>query len=413
MLFRSFFFFSVKRASYYQFLKGAYFDSTLLALARWPPATLPALSITQDPLDPSLVTTPSSRQAFAQPLVFFKLDPNLSILLQSPALADTLKALRLRVPARPVVRSLCTPPLMSESSDGEPIRIPNIHILDLSTSGVLEGEVDILLAHFMGLQHLLLDDCAIFRGDLREGEWSSLGKRCALAGTRRAKDCEKALQAWYERRILAAPAGSDGAPAGIQELARRPRRGRRGLAAPTISIRSRTPPPGGRVPDPNLPPVARRQGMPRFRILPPVPSLRTLCATMSSNVLPSTWATIQREFTSGWAEGVAQLAVKRGRMRESARIGTKILRFKEGGGECESPEDDVTGLFTYAASHGLELVSLADMEAFDTFGTSGGDPKDIPCPVLCLAGHHGDLHAENCSHSVVEATLWCTRFAQR
>ncbi|KAH6917084.1 hypothetical protein BKA70DRAFT_322014 [Coprinopsis sp. MPI-PUGE-AT-0042] len=397
----------VKRASYYQFLKGAYFDSSLLALSRWPASSLPVLSIVQDPLDPAMIPSPTNRQGFAQPLVFFKLDPNLSILLQSPSFVTSLNAFRLRVPSRPVVRSLCTPPLMSEDKDGEPIRMPNIHTLDLSTSGVIEGEVDLLLVHFKDLQHLLLDDSGILKSDLREGDWSVLGKRCALAGTRRAKDCEKALQAWYERRILAVPAGSDGSPAVVQDLARRPRRGRRGLSTPTISIRSRTPPPGGRAPDPNLPSSVRRQGMPKFRILPPVPSLRTLCSTVSSTVPQSSWSTIQDEFAAGWAEGIAQLAVKRGRMRESARVGTKVLRFKEGGEECDPPEGDITGLFTHAAKHGLEVVSLTDMEAFDTLGTSGGDPKDIPTPVLCLAGREDGFHAENCGHSVVQlANLW-------
>ncbi|EAU92313.1 hypothetical protein CC1G_00532 [Coprinopsis cinerea okayama7 len=393
----------VKRATYYQFLKGAYFDTTISALARWPESSFPTLSIVQDPLkaDPD-IPVPGGGQSFAQPIVFFRLDPCISALLQSPALSASLNAFRLRVPSRPVVRALCYPPLMSENSDGDPVSTPHLEVLDLSTSNVLEGEVDLILSHYKDLKHLLLDDCIILRGELGVGEWSAMGKRCAMAGARRAKECEKALTAWYERRTIAAFSGSDSSPAAMPEQARRPRRGRRGLATATISIRDDPPNPGPSRPPAGLP----REALPRFKILPPIPSLRTLCATTSSSVHPDAYETIRSEFEAGWAEGIAQLAVRRARLRESAKLGTKILRFSEGDTVPEVNEWEWNGMLAYAASHGLELVDKADLEAFDTLGYGSGDPKDIPTPILCLAGgEESALHVPGCGHSVV-ADLW-------
>ncbi|RXW22695.1 hypothetical protein EST38_g3191 [Candolleomyces aberdarensis] len=151
----------VQKANYYQFLKGAYFDS--------------------DPIDSTMAF--ANRQSFAQPLVFFKIDPIMSILLRSPAMAEPLTAFRLRIPGRPAVRSLCLPAAASQSnSDGQPLQVAAIEILDLSTCNVLEGEVDMILAQFQTLQHLILDDCPVLRGELREGEWNAMGKRCALVG---------------------------------------------------------------------------------------------------------------------------------------------------------------------------------------------------------------------------------------
>ena len=222
--------------------KGAYFDSTLTALAEWPAVDISTLSIVQDPIDAEM----AQRQDFAQPIVFFRLD--LFPLLSSPAITLTLENLRIRIPSRPVARSLCGS--LSAGSPFDPKRnliLTQLEFLDLSTCSVLDAEIDSILARFATIRHLVLDRCAVLRGDLREGEGGALGKRLALIGVRRARDREKALKAWLESQVVVADAiPSDGAPAvdqGAGPAERRPRPGRRGLATATISFRKTDPPP--------------------------------------------------------------------------------------------------------------------------------------------------------------------------
>ncbi|TFK26662.1 hypothetical protein FA15DRAFT_263861 [Coprinopsis marcescibilis] len=401
----------VTKATYYQFHKGSYYDSTLQALASWPTSKISSLSVVQD-LQPKQDSTliGSSSRSFAQPLVFFQLDKTIANLLRAEDIMEPLKVFRLRVPARPIVRALTSVPFITQNSDGEPVQLPKIEIMDLSTCGVLEGEVDLLLVHFSALKHLILDGCSILGGQLREGEWNSMGKRCAMAGARRAKDCEKALTAWYERRSLPVDTGINSDPAAIQAGPRRARRGRRGLATATISLRSRTPDPddvGPRPPFPSRGPASIH--IPKFKILPPLPSLKTLCTTTSASVKVESNLAIVNEFEAGWAEGVAQLGVRRARMRETAKnTGTKIFRFVEEATYEPTKDEDWNMILDYAASHGLELVETKDYEAFDTPGCALGESAKIPIPVLCLAGSEADsVHVENCGHSVAADVLTC------
>ena len=209
--------------------QGAYFDSTLLAISRWPTVSLPTLSIIQDPIECPSVPKP----AFAQPLVFFQLDPCLSILIHSTALSPSLTSLRIQIPTRQVARYLCTAaPYTSRNPIISPIP-PNLEFLDLSTCGILVNELDILLVYFTSLQHVILDGCAILRGDLHDGECNALGKRCALVGVRRAKEREKSLKIWLESRDTTD--GNDGST-GLNGLSRKAKRGRKGLATSTISF---------------------------------------------------------------------------------------------------------------------------------------------------------------------------------
>ena len=401
---------SVQKATYYQFLKvefrdlflpfvalilfqGAYFDSTLLAISRWPTVTLPTLSIIQDPLEPNIV----KKQTFAQPIVFFRLDSCLSTLIHSSALSSSLTSLRIQIPSRPVARSLCT--AAAYSAVGNPptsLIPPNLEFLDLSTCGVLENELDMLLVYFTTLQHIILDGCDILRGDLHDGEYKALGKRCALVGVRRAREREKSLKSWMESRIIS-DTTDDGSTGGSIRPARKAKPGRKGLSTATISFR--TPSTNSdpvTLSEPTLPhgkekdTVAKSKKVSsKIRVLPPLPCLLSLSVTVPATVKTDDYPIIRGEFETGWAEGIAQLTVTRARMRTSAGNGVRVMRLVgvcKGGSE-ESDEEE----------EGLEGLVDIDPDDLDAFGTDSG----LQAPVLCFAGLDRDgEHQSNCGHVI-------------
>lgn len=246
----------------------------------------------------------------------------------------------------------------------------------LSTSAVLESEIDTFSVCFKTLEHLILDGCGL--STMREGEWSAIGKRCALAGVQRAREREKTLKTWLETWLATASVGNDNvlaeAAADLNIRAKKPRRGRRGLATATISLRSSSPDAASSS-RPSL--STRRFEIPKIRILPPLPTLTTLSMAASS-IKPDMYPVSITEFEAGWAEGIAQLAVTRARLRE------------DGGRE---------GL------EGLEDVNKDDQAAFD-MPVEIGDGRDVyRAPVLCLAGDAEVGHSEGCGHAVA-SRIW-------
>ena len=395
---------SVQKATYYQFLKvgfrdlflsfvtlilfqGAYFDSTLLAISRWPTVTLPTLSIIQDPLEPGIV----QKQTFAQPIVFFRLDPCLSILIHSTALSS-LSSLRIQIPAKPVARSLCKAAAYS-AVDNPPTSLipPDLVFLDLSTCGILENELDSLLVYFTSLQHIILDGCDILRGDLHDGEGKALGKRCALVGVRRAREKEKSLKSWMESRIIP-DTTDDGSTGGSVRPARKPKPGRKGLSTATISFRTPSTNPVTLESTLSLPKekytVARsRKVIPKIRVLPSLPCLLSLSVTVPATIKTDDYPIIRGEFETGWAEGIAQLTATRARMRTSAGNGVRVMRLGFKGGSEESGEEE----------EGLEGLVDIDPDDLDAFGTDSG----LQAPVLCFAGPNREgEHQSNCGHVI-------------
>ena len=370
--------------------QGAYFDSTLVALSRWPSGFLPTLSIVQDPLDQQDLT----KQAFAQPIVFFRFD--LSVLLRSPALSPSLTSLRLRIPCRPVARSLCSAAASHDSSHtSSNLPLVNLEFLDLSTCGVLESEVDTLMVRFPSLQHLILDGCHIMRGDLREGEWNALGRRCALVGVRRAKEREKVLKAWLESSATVETTNND---ATQLNPGRKVKRGRRGLSTATISFREPEPVNPSSLSNPRLSQKQAgrsRKGYSKIRVLPPIYRLVSLSIALSSSThAPDKYPIIRAEFEEGWAEGIAVLSITRSRLRTSAGNGVRVMKFTKTvmADDTESEEAEYEeGL------DGLEDVDPSDLEISREEGRwSSQDP-----PILCFAGPaRAGLHANNCGHSV-------------
>lgn len=348
--------------------QGAYFDSTLHALSRWPSSkdhALPSLSIVQDPIDPAI----AQKQHFAQPLVFFRLDP-LTALVRSDYLRY-LTSLRLRIPGRQFIRFICS----------HPGSLPSIDILDVSTSLMVEAEIETILMRFTTLRHLIADRCGMKRVDLLEvGEWVTIGKSCALAGVKRAKDREKKLKLWLEanaRTALAHTAQAVGVDDGIVGLpgAARPRRGRRGLATATISLRDQEERGG------SLPPLSSNIQVERIRILPPSPSLVSLALSPSSHLPRDRYPDILTDFERGWNEGLAQLTAVRNRLRQSWQNGIRVVRFAQEGSSLEEGLD------------GLVDVPQGAEAGFH-------DNANVGIPILCLAGPgRSDDHVAGCGHA--------------
>jgi len=256
------------------------------------------------------------------------------------------------------------------------------------------------MVRFPSLQHLVLDDCRIMRGELHE--WNALGRRCALVGVRRAKEREKFLKAWLESRTIIETIGNDAAPAVGQDPNPRQevKRGRKGLATSTISFRK---------PEPVNPSSAFRpllsqnrdghskKGYTKIRVLPPISRLVSLSITLLSTHTPDKYPMIRGEFEEGWAEGVAVLAITRSRLRASAGNGVRVMKFtksvKPYDVECEEAKFE-EGL------DGLEDVDPLDPEAFEMSREEGGSLIQNP-PVLCFAGpSRAGLHEDKCGHSV-------------
>ncbi|KAJ6623070.1 hypothetical protein B0H10DRAFT_1787091 [Mycena sp. CBHHK59/15] len=342
----------VQRATYQQFLSGSYFDSTLACLARWPASFLPTLSIVQDPMDPAQAPT----KAFAQPLVFFRLDSHLADLAQS-AYLSSLTSLKLCIPSRQVARCIAS----------SPISLPSLELLDLSTCNVVGTEIsDVLLLRLSSLKHLILDGCAVLRGEYHPEDWAMLGKGCALVGVKRTKEREKKLR---QAQLETAP---------VAPSERRGKRGRRGLSTATISLRA-SPPRESRVVGVVDTPTSN--AMRKIRIYPASPALCSLATTLPPSIPLDKHDEIQQQFAKGWYEGLAQLGEVRSRLFQSSRLGSKLMRFALiEDEEFTESEDGLDG-----------LVEVTEWE----------DKVDIKAPVLCLVGPgKSETHEADCAHSV-------------
>lgn len=354
----------VQRATYYQFLKGAYFDTALQALSRWPSHNLPTLSIVQDPLDPEIARA----QRFAQPLVFFHLDV-LTKLVCSPCFRSASN-LRLRIPSRQVAPFLFNAPRAA----------PALNLLDLSTCHVRFADVEGLLARFSNLKHLILNGCFITQGHSLEGDWVAVGKMIALGTVKAAKNREKKLKAWLESNVARLPTNEDGVseqPTGEQRMGRRIRPGRRGLATATISLRDFAPTEAVHV-------VQRNISVPRLRVLPASPVICSLSTSL--DVHNRDEHTIRTEFQQGWEEGITQLNAIRSRLYQSWKNGVRVM--------CISDDQGV--------EDGFEGLRDVDSE------TLFHDVQCVVCPapVLCLTGSNdATKHADGCGHAVA-SRIW-------
>lgn len=189
-----------------------------------------------------------------------------------------MTSLRFRIPARPVARALCSAPPPQNSSHISPL--PELEFLDLSSSGILENEIDLLLVRLPLLKHIVLDGCNIFRGDQSPSDWRALGKRCALIGVQRAREREKVLKEYLELRDASLLMGDISIAGGAINEGRKIKPGRRGLATATISFRAPEPVASASALRPTLPPIAIQKA-----VHPPVPE-RSPTTTPQGSSLP-------------------------------------------------------------------------------------------------------------------------------
>jgi len=356
----------VERATYLQFLKGAYFDTTLKALGTWPSNGIPSISIVQDPLSERF----RDKEAFAQPLVFFRLDAFMN--LAASSYTSSVTNLRLRIPSRHVAKYLYI----------HPKSLPNLAILDLSTCHVPEMEVDEILLRFKKLKHLIVDYCDILRGEWREGDWAVLGKNCALAGVKRSKKREKKVKEWLDINSVVVN-GMQTMLVGPQPTApvKKAKRGRKGLAMPSFKLREEQ-----QAPTNGATPTTVVGGyVQKIRVLPSLPNLASFATTVHPSIDEEKQQDIRREFAAGWRQGLLQLSAVRKRMLQSWMNGFRIVRDDE-----EDPalgEDGLEGLIDLA--HGDEDMLLLDIEALSEL---------CPCPVLCFAANAADGHTDGCGH---------------
>jgi hypothetical protein len=250
---------------------------------------------------------------------------------------------------------------------------------------ILESEVEVLLVRFTKLRHLVLDGCSMKRLDVVDGEWVALGKNCSLAGVKRAKEREKKLRAWLETNAArSAVVNNEQFVPEVLDLddqggARRPRRGRRGLATATISLRRSSARDNST--SPFVPPVTNLP-VAKVRILPPAPSLTSLAITILSQIPLDRHTNVRADFGRGWTEGLAQLTATRNRLRQSWQNGIRLVRFSE---EASRSEEGLDGL--------VDVKSEADF--------SGADAIDGKVPLLCLVGPgRKDGHVEGCGHTI-------------
>lgn len=271
---------------------------------------------------------------------------------------------RLRIPNRQVARFI--------------VGLPNLQFLDLSTCNISEVDVSLLLVRMRGLLHLVLDGCGLLRGELLEGGWAAFGKTCALAGVRRATARERAIKEWMETLAIASMGGQqlvENQPAALPRV----KKGRRGLATATISIRKPL--------TENRPTTfsssSKGRAVQRIRVLPASPSLLSLAIRPSASVSPDYYAEIISEFELGWMDGISQISATRARLRSSFKNGVRVVRFADDGDDGDKGLD------------GLEDVDTA------LFASEQEDLMHASVPKLCLAGPGRNAdHVPGCAHSI-------------
>ncbi|KZT30955.1 hypothetical protein NEOLEDRAFT_1238122 [Neolentinus lepideus HHB14362 ss-1] len=259
-----------------------------------------------NPAEPYLFNPPARNAA----CVFRRLD-TLSYVIPG------LTHLRLRLPSFDIAKGVyaCTAVL------------DRMELLDLSTSRIKNHDVKRILGRFGCLKYLVLDDTDVLRGGFGRAEWRQLGRDCALAGVKKARERQEKVKEWLDVG-------------------------------------------GGAT-------IHRRE----IRILPRVPTLLSLCATMPSH-MPPEGDTVRREFELGWSAGVAELVATVAELKILFLEGVQIVKFAA---NMDGEEDD-------KGVNGLQDAEIADFEV---------DMAILICPVLCLVGTWrgiSHLHLPGCGH---------------
>jgi len=344
-------------------------------LAAWPSSSLRQLSIVQD-------VPPTLDHSFAQPIVFFSLEP-LTALCRSTTLLN-VQHFRLRIPSRQIAGVLTT--RLSKN---------NVILLDLSTTNVTNDGLAAILGHFTRLDHLVLDDCRLVGRRAAEisGEFTTLGMLCASAMLKRAREREKEIKEFVEAKGLAAVAERHAGPAEatatfVETGSSLRRKGRKGVASAAFSLREKPEPKtkssvpinGAGTDLPPLPPPLA--SLTKVRVLPSLPCLKCLCTTAFSMPTPTVASEWSHGFARGWHEGVKMVTATRMRLFTSRANGLiRLFKFDSfADPELEEP------------LQGLSELHLEDPDF-------GAELADIGPPALCFTGSSAQgNHTKSCGH---------------
>lgn len=263
-------------------MAGAYYDSMLNHLAKWPASpAFKHLSIVQDPVP--RIAPGNASMAFAQPIVFFSVEP-ISTLALSP-LGAHITHLRFRVPSRSIWHQICVPHAF-----------PRLRFLDMSTTLFSLEQALIAVVHaFPLLEHLVVDAFGLLV--VGDGPWRTAGRSLAMAGIKKAREKEREMKA-----------RGDTLPA----------TGRTQLSSTTPSQSSSD---------------GLHISAAKFRILPAPPRLRSLGIaappTLSRQYSAEDRALWTTEFEEGWQEGISRLKEHRKQTRSFvAHSEARLLQFR-------------------------------------------------------------------------------------
>lgn len=284
-------------------------------------------------------------------------------------------------------------------------------------------DVDAIITRFSHLEHLILDGCLALSASLGntaipeavEDPWYQMGKRCALGGSRRAREYEKMINKWLEatNALNPQPVSSSNKPAQAK-VAKVKKKGRSGLATATISLRERGSSSAAVLPPPPPPPSNARKWAPqkketdvpprnksrtpspvpptnalpeKIRVLAPAPTLKSLCIRIPN----ASTTPILAAFNAGWNAGVAQICNQR-------RI---IIRAWVNRGLQDPAYNDITKVVhfdkdaqTWERLDGFVGMTQGDVDNEDRFADACG------VPVVCLVGGaEAEGHADGCGHA--------------
>ena len=337
-------------------------------LAAWPSSSLRQLSIVQD-------VPPTLDHSFAQPIVFFSLEP-LTALCRSATLLN-VQHFRLRIPSRQIAGFLNTR-LSSQN---------NVILLDLSTTNVTNDGLAAILTRFTQLNHLVLDECGLIgRGVEISGEFAALGMLCASSMLKKARQREKEIKEFVEAKRLTAVTEHHTGPAEATFVQTgRGRKGRKGVATAAFSLRERT----ESKTKSTVPTNSSGRDLPltlaslnKVRILPSLPCLKSLCTTTFSIPTPTVASEWNHGFARGWREGLNMVTATRMRLFTSKANGLIRLFKFDSSADPESEEP----------LQGLRELHLEDPDF-------GAELADIMPPALCFAGSRAQGgHTESCGH---------------
>ncbi|GJJ13506.1 hypothetical protein Clacol_007760 [Clathrus columnatus] len=311
----------------------------------------------------------------------------------SPAIQD-VTYLRLNIPSRQPVHHL----IVSNSPSMFDTRgFPNLASLDLSSCAVHVSDLPLLINRFgKQLRHLILDDTNVCNGSI-VGEWEALGKAIALADVAPTRQREKLLKSWIDARSPSITAHDHGSSAVPDNQITRSKRGRKGLATPTISLRQSSDDTSNSV-------IIRSQPISfegiqhltgKIRLVPMASHIQSICINQLSSGMEES---ARSEFAKGWLDGLRQLHATWARLQQSQSNGTRLFRF----GSSQSL---------------TEIGPLGQDKFWDhmTLSSSFNSP-----PLLCFSGaikkrtemneHHSlPIHPNGCGHQD-SADVWPPKF---